>query len=483
VFRWDVDPQTALYRRSQFTLRFPAGVDVSQIPMGLWWTVALICLHSHWPLLRPCEVRLPIRLRPGEVEFWSRLLDAEVTMLEAHRRTSEWQRTVEILESGSPLEPVPWLSDTGRCATAFSGGKDSLLQTGLLAEMTSQPVLMTVTSPLLPWRDHLTTRRRYVLAEVARRRPVTHVEVETDYRSCWEHEFPRSQGYPLAVSEITDTFLYFGALLATGWALGAPHLFLASEAEVQENIELNGRIVQHPHLMYSAVTQRALQALLRPIGVRYCSLTSALHSAQVQTLLWRRYRDLSDLQYSCWEVRDDDAPCNRCTQCFRIASRILALGEAPARIGLDLVRLLNAQRGWTPKRLSPGALPSDRVRGDLHAQVVRDIQATPIHRVLRALAAGGPARFLTPRAGAAFLRYLALRRRISGYSVGPAPGYRQGYVRLIDPLVRERAARIFAESFHEENGEAYAGMLSRADTLARWITEPIGGEPADAPES
>ncbi len=483
VVRWRVDPPTALYRRSQFTLRFPPGVDVSRIPMSLWWTAALVCLHSHWPLLRPCEVHLPIRLRPGEVEFWSRLLDAEVAMLEAHRGTSDCERTVRILDGGRAAEPVPSLSDNGRCATAFSGGKDSLLQTGILAELTPHPVLVTVTSPMLPWRDHLTARRRYVLAEVARRRPVTHIEVETDYRSCWENEFSRSQGYPLAVSELTDTFLYFGVLLATGFASGAPHLFLASEAEVQENVERNGRVIQHPHLMYSTVTQRALQALLRPVGIRYSSLTSALHSAQVQTALWQRYRDLCDLQYSCWEVRDGEAPCSRCSQCLRIAFRILAMGEAPSRIGLDLVPLLNAQKGWVPRPLAADPLPKDRVSGDLHAQVVRDIQATPIHRVARTLVAGGPARFLTPRAGAAFARYLALRHRMLGYAVGPAPGYRRGFLRLVDPLVRERAASIFAEYFPQEDVEAYAGVLRRGDSLARWITEPIGGEPEEASAS
>lgn len=483
VFRWQVDPPTALYRRSHFTLRFPAGVDVSRVPMSLWWTVALICLHSHWPLLRPCQVHLPIRLRPGEVEFWSRLLDAEVATLEAHRGTSDWQRSVQILDGGPSLDSTPCLPDTGRCATAFSGGKDSLLQVGLLDELTPQPVLVTVTSPMPPQEDHLTLRRRHVLAEVATRRAVTLVEVEADYRSSWEYEFSRSQGYPLAVSELTDTFLYFGALLATGVALGAPHLFLASEAEVQENIELDGRIVQHPHYMYSTVTQRALQALLRPVGVRYSSLTSALHSAQVQELLWLRYRDLRDLQYSCWEVKAGEMVCNRCSQCLRIAFRCLALGERPARIGLDLVRLLNAQKGWTPTRVPPGTLPKDRTSSSLHAQVVRDIQATPLRRVMGAMAAGGPARLLTPRGGAAFLRYLALRRRVSGYAVGPAPGYRPGFLRLIDPLVRERAARIFAEYFHEEDDEAYAGVLRRGDALARWITEPIDGEPADGQQS
>ncbi len=475
TFRWAVDPPTALYRRCQWTLRFPSSVDISGLPVRLWWIVALACLHSHWPLLRPCTVHIPIRLETGELEFWNRLLDAEVATLEAYRGRTDASRTIEIVDAGSPLDPLSLIPDNGRCATAFSGGKDSLLQVGLLTELTHRPILVTVTSPMPPLEDHLTLRRRHVLNEVTVRRPVTLAEVTTDYRACWENEFPRSLGYPIAVNELSDTFVYFAALLAVGVALGAPHLFLASEAEVQENVDVNGRVVQHHHFMYSAVTQRALQVLLGAGGIHYSSLTSPLYSFQVQGLLWTRYRDLRDLQYSCWQVKAHEAMCNRCSQCLRIALCALALGETPAQIGVDLVRLLNAMRRWNPRQLRPDALPADLVSQRLAAQVVRDIRATPLFRVARAIA-DPPSRLLTPRAGSALVSYAALRRRAAAYDVGAAPGYRRGFIRLLDPLLRQSAARIFAQYFDEEEGEAYAAVLSRGDALTKWITEPIGGE-------
>ena len=61
-FGWRVEPATELYRAEQFTVRFPESIDLTRVPAGLWWRVALICLHGHWPLLRPCRVRLPVRL-------------------------------------------------------------------------------------------------------------------------------------------------------------------------------------------------------------------------------------------------------------------------------------------------------------------------------------------------------------------------------------------------------------------------------------
>src|SRR5262245_13021931 len=297
TFRWRVTPATPLYRTSQFTLQFPDWLDLSPVPDALWWTVALSCLHPHWTLLRPCRIDLPIALAPTEVEVWQRLLDAAVVTLESLRGTTRVERDIEIVADGPRLDWTTAL-EPGRCATAFSGGKDSLVQTDLLTELTPRPVLVTTTSPMLPFHDHLTARRRHVLREILARRDVTLVEVKSNYRATWTNEFPHTLGYPVSVNELTDTFLYFGALLAAAAALGVPHLFLASETEVQENADLDGRVVQHPHFMYSTVTQRALAALLKPAGIRYSSLTAPLHSEQVQQLLWTRYRDLRELKYS-----------------------------------------------------------------------------------------------------------------------------------------------------------------------------------------
>src|SRR3979409_2737935 len=93
---------------------------------------------------------------------------------------------------------------------------------------------------------------------VARRSKVTLIEVESDLRSGWKNDFPPSVGYQVSVNELTDTFLYLSALLGAGWARGATHLFLASEAEGQENIDVGGNIVQHPHAMDSVTTTPAV---------------------------------------------------------------------------------------------------------------------------------------------------------------------------------------------------------------------------------
>lgn len=457
-FAWSVDPSTPLYRRTAFALRFPAPIDPAAIPERVWWTIALLCLHPHWALLRPCRVTLPVRLGRGEAEFWSRLVDASVATLEAHRGGGDVDRAIEIIESGEPLATAAPLPELGRCAAAFSGGKDSLLQAGLLCELAKDVLLVTTTSPMPPLHDHDTLRRRQVLRDVVLRRPsATLVEVHTDFRSSWKNDFPPDVGYQVAVNELTDTFLYLSSVIAAAWSHGATHLFLASEGEVQENVEIEGRLVQHPHAMYSAVTQSALSALLAPLGMRHSSAIAPLRSHQVQQLLWKRYGDLADLQYSCWRVEESEATCSSCSQCLRIAFAALSSGELPARMGIDLVKLMKSMHAWEP-RLQESALPGPRVARELHLQTARMIAVTPLRHFMRAT---GTFAFAT------LSRFLSLRRRMRHHATGNAPGWRPAYLAHVDPLLRDRIDSIYREAFSAEDARE---MFERGRKLTEWIT-------------
>jgi hypothetical protein len=481
TFRWRVEPETTLYRQSQFILRFPESeeLDLARVPEGLWWTVMLICLHSQWPMLRPCRVRLPIKLRPGEAECWSRLMDAAVATLEAYRGTKEFERTIEIIEDGPPLNyALAPAARTGatRCATAFSGGKDSLVQTGLLTELTSKPVLVATTSPMPPLEDHITPRRRYILDEIRHRRDVTLIEVESDYRANIDLGFAQSLGYWISVNELTDTFLYTGALLAAGVAAGATRLFLASEAQVQENVERDGRVVQHNHFMYSAITQGALNAILRPYGVSHGSLISSLHSYQAQELLWTRYDDLCDLQYSCWRTRTGEMMCNQCGQCLRIALCALALGKRASRMGADWSTLLNEMRDWRPKILNKpleAAMPTEIVSDQLHSQVLRDLRAVSWRDIAQTIARDKPWDLLTPRGWKALVSFRKLQREATAGDIRPRPGYRAGYLRLTDPFLKDSLAKIYDEHFDTADESTYADALARSEMMIKWITEPV----------
>lgn len=476
TFRWTVEPPSALYRRLSFSLAFPAAVDVARVPRALWWRLAFLCLHPHWALLRPCVVRLPVRLPPGEREAWLRLVDAAVDTLEATRGTSDNARAVELAEGPRPAPAWDGARETGRCAAAFSGGKDSLLTAGLLSELTDGPVLVTTTSPLPPLHDHGTPRRRHVLAEIARRRALTLVEVASDFRSATDNRFADRMGYPVAVSETTDTHLYLSALLAAGTALSATHFFIASENEVQENLDVNGHVVQHTHFMYSAATLAAVGSILASAGLSVSSLTSPLHADQVQRLLVTRYADLYDLQYSCWLVGEGESACSRCSKCLSVALGVLAAGGSPARVGIDLSRLLVAPHEMRLEDPGPGALPGPLVARRIREQRVRSLRAIPMRRVAAALAHPRLAGLVSPRGARALLGWRRLRRRNAGARVAPEPGWRPAWLRFTDPLLAGRLASIYGAAFPADDPSADAGVLARSGALADWIAAPLSGE-------
>lgn len=471
TFRWKVTPETPLYRKSEFTLRFPPAVDLARVPERLWWDIFLIVLHSHWLLLRPCEIRLPIKLGPGEARFWQEHLRNGLDTLALHVNGNgppppPASLGIEIV--GGDVEiPRPRIEGSG-FGTAFSGGKDSLLQAALLAELTERPLLVATTSPMPQTADHETTRRRQVFAAIQARRKVNFVEVESDLRANWDQGFATVHGYGVGMNEIADAFLYTGALLAAGAAIGATHLFLASEAEVQENALIGGKIVQHPHFMYSAATQRALAALLAPYGLRYGSLTWPLYSAHVQHLLWTRYPDLCDLQYSCWLVGRDEAACSRCGQCLRLAVIALEGGFDPQRMGIDLETLAAFSQGWNARwteAAGPNATPRELVSRRFERIFCQSMRRISLWHVARVAARGRLFGLFARRTRGIVAAFRALRRRVCDIPPAAPIGVREAFCDWLDPDLRDRLVAIFRQHLPAEPRAAHAAVLERSAAL------------------
>jgi len=475
VFRWSITPRSALYRTNGFTMRFPAEIDVTELPDALLLAAFLGCVHAHFPLLAPLQVTLPASLGPGEAEFWRRLAEVEAETLDALRGGTGVSHAVRIVETGSPLAPVPERPD-GRSAAAFSGGRDSLVQAGLLAELSDRPLLVACTSGLPPLVDHLAARRREVLAETPRRIPVDLVEVFSDARLSFENRFAEHSGYPVAVNELTDTHLYGATLLLAGWALGASRLFFASEADVQESVTRDGVTIQHQHLMYAASTHRALSALYGRWGLSLGSLVWPLPGPLVQELLVRRYPELSDLQYSCWRVGPKEAACNRCSKCRDAALVSLAAGGDPGRAGFDLVRILLAQRGFAPRRLGELGRPPQpgEIVGRAHDEAaVRALRNIRFRDLLAALGRG-PARGHSLRARAlAAYSFRRLRRRTLHERIAPSPGYWKAAIGWLDASFRARLEEIFAASFTPDESLHPVQAVSASEGLTRRIVEPL----------
>lgn len=467
LFSWDVTPRTELYRRTDFRMSFPSQLELRKVPAALWWRVLMICLHTHWALLRPCQVELPVSLGAAEREFWLRLTDNVTVQLEAYGGTRRSGRPVQLVDSGPLLPPVRLPTAGDRVVAAFSGGKDSLVLSALLTELGQRPLLVSVTSPVSWARDHVGTARERARAGVARRLQLETVEVRSDYRTAWDHEFSGREGCRLGVHELSDLTLYYAAMIGVAASTGIGQLLMASEADLQYNAASDGHVILHPEFLSCAATQSALDALLRRFGLRQSSLTFPLHMPQVQGLLLRRYRELAGLQYSCWRAPPGSQACSACEKCFQIALVSLAEGVSPSALGIDPAAVLCAFGDWrldAPQR-KPALHP---VRSARH-HIVRSLQELSTESTASILARTTDDR----RFGEALAIYARLRADALTQAIPPSPGYISGFLEFVPSGVRDQLRAIFDQHFSPAPIEEFAATVQRSRRLARWTAQPL----------
>jgi 7-cyano-7-deazaguanine synthase in queuosine biosynthesis len=430
----------------------------------------LLCLHSHWALLRPCRVELPIALETGEREFWQRLVDHVTAQLEFYGSPPRRGRSVEIVDSGPPLGPCRVDAAPERAAVAFSGGKDSLVLAGLAAELTERPLLVAITSPV-PWaNDHVGAGRDRALREIPKRLAVDLHDVSSDFRTSWELGFSTLDGCSLGVHEVSDLPLYQAATIAVAAASGVGTCMMASEADIQYNAARGRRLLLHREFPSCSVTQDALNALLSQFGMHQASLTYPLHMAQVQGMLLRRFRAIAELQFSCWQAPPDRQWCSSCEKCFQIAMIMLAEGLSPTAVGLDPVSVLCANANYS---LEPtGKVPRLHERRTSRDKIVRAFQSVPTETAA-ALISGHLETVTDNRVGEALAVYARLRAEALAKTVLPEPGYVTSFLDLIRCDLRAPLESIVAQHFPATAEPEFKAMSKRAQALSIWITAPL----------
>jgi hypothetical protein len=308
-----------------------------------------------------------------------------------------------------------------------------------------------------------------VIREIQRRRDAMLVEVVSDFRSIWDNGFAASCGYRFAVNEITDVFLYTASVIAASAALGRSELFVASEAEVQESAVLDGRIVQHHHFMYAAATQRALSALIAPYGIRLGSLLWPLYSVQVQQLLWSRYPDLADLQYSCWRVGLDQKTCSDCEQCYRTSMTALASGDDPQRMGIDLAKVLAFSPSWetmaTDRELATSPLPQKVAARRANQRVYTSVRNVSVQHLVNLLSQRMGEGAMSPEAREALATFREFQSRAQ-QTADSCVGTQQAFFEWLDPSLRDRLVAIYMSHFPGEPRETHAGAFLRSRVVA-----------------
>lgn len=462
VVRWTEDPVSGFYRNPYFTLDFGTALDPRSLPLKLWWTIVLLCLHSHWNFLRPCRVVFPVYLPESEIEFWQRILQAELFSLEAYRGTQDRARSIEIEARGPDPGPVELPPNTGRAATAFSGGKESLLQAGILCQFTPRPLLVNTQSEMPPMHDHSSRIRAHVMREIAHRKNCEVVEVKSDLRANWNNLFGRERGYRHSINEMSDAYLYIASMLAVSAARGARRLSLGCEFEAQRCGLAFPEGYAPFFAMMSVPVMQSLARLLQPWGMELGSLLWPLSQYQIMYLLWRHYPDIADLQCSCWSIQDPEVGyCSLCLKCLKIAMILMSMEVDPARIGIDVTPLFLKGARW-----GPAELPTD---GALNyaAQHITPRQVRPYFPPQNGLQRLG---VLKPPAYRAMLDLVA---QTHGKKADWAGQYRPAYAKYIPPSLRQDIDRLYREYFPVIDPADYSEDILRADAQADHITESL----------
>lgn len=454
---WTVEPATPLYRHCDFTLDFGSALDPRTLPLKVCWTAVLLCLHSQWNLLRPCRVVLPVLFPEGEIEFWSRLLDSERIVLEKYRGTADFARNVELVCLGQPFSTAIPPVTNGRAGEAFSGGKDSLSQAGLLCELAPPALLVNTLSPMPPQLDHVFEAREWVLTQMALRRECQVVVVKSDLRSTWENDFPSRLGYRHTVNELSDVFLYTANLMLVAASRGVEYIFQAAQLRFNQVDYYHDQLLQNYHFNAAPITQHSLDRLFRQWGLHYGSLITGLSNFQTQQLICQRYADLRELQSSCWSMqKKNQRYCSRCRKCLQVAAVRLALGLDPAEIGLDLERLFRA-----PIDLSGGSVDTIEyamARIDLARVQPFFPKQSWLTRLRRPSAYSN-------------LRIMVEQDRTPVRS--PVVQRRPQYDKWIPARFATRIDEIYREYWQEEDPTDYSDNIARVDRGVRWITAPL----------
>ncbi|MBU0640922.1 MAG: creatininase family protein [Planctomycetes bacterium] len=237
--------------------------------------------------------------------------------------------------------PPTWTSAHSKHAVLASGGKDSLLSHGLLAEIGGESHPIFVNESGRHWFTAVNAHRHFA-ANVPN---TARVWTNSDRLFAWmlrhlpfvRQDFAklRSDEYPIRLW--TVAVFIFGALpLLRKRGIGR----LVVGDEYDTTVRKSYRGVTHYDGLYdqSRFFDNTMSRYFQQKGwhVAQFSILRPLSELLIQTILTQRYPELQRQQVSCHAatVRDDRAyPCGKCEKCRRIVGMLKAIGADPAHCG------------------------------------------------------------------------------------------------------------------------------------------------------
>lgn len=269
-------------------------------------------------------------------------LSPEVRELPAERRSS-WLRAVLRFEGESlAASDSAWTEcDAKKHAVLSSGGKDSLLSYGLLAEMGREVHPVFVNESGRHWFTALNAYR--YLDEIEPNTARVWTNADRLFSAMLEHlpfvrrdwQRVRADIYPVRLWTVA-VFL-FGALPVLR-RHGVGNLHIGSEYDTTLRARRGG--VTHYGGLYdqSRWFDQAMSRWFRRKGwnVQQYSLLRPLSELLILKILVERYPELQAQQVSCHSAHKAEErvrPCGKCEKCRRVVSMLMALGADPGNCG------------------------------------------------------------------------------------------------------------------------------------------------------
>ena len=271
-------------------------------------------------------------------------LSDEVKNLPSDRRDTWLRARIRFEGERLPAARTGWAEpDPEKHAVLSSGGKDSLLSYGLLAEAGRDVHPVFVNESGRHWFTALNAYRHFSTEEKNTARVWT--DADRLFSAMLKHlpfvrkdwHGVRADIYPIRLWTVA-VFL-FGALPLLR-ARNIRHLHIGSEFDTTERARRGG--VTHYSGLYdqSRWFDLALSRWFRRKGwnVWQYSLLRPLSELLILKILAGRYPQLQAHQVSCHAAHKDGdriRPCGRCEKCRRVVSMLVALGADPRNCGYD----------------------------------------------------------------------------------------------------------------------------------------------------
>lgn len=234
-----------------------------------------------------------------------------------------------------------WKAVAGRCAVSASGGKDSLLTHGIMAELGFEVHSIFGNESGRHWFTAVNAFRHF-------RRTSPHtgrVWMNSDRLFSWmlrhlpfvrpDFARVRSDEYPIRLWTVA-VFLF--GLLPLLRRRGIPWLLVGDEYDTTWPGEYKG--ITHYSGLYdqSRNFDDAMSDYYRRKGwgVAQFSILRPMAELLIMRTLARRYPELQAEQVSCHASHEDGGrmrPCGKCEKCRRIVAMLTAVGGDPARCG------------------------------------------------------------------------------------------------------------------------------------------------------